>query len=249
MMLVFVHFFISVEFLMVHVPGWIDSLYPITHAHNALQGGVATVMLTMFFLRKFGGYKDYIGLDQFWGLGKLLLALSLLWFWFWFSSFMVLWYGKKPSEQAVLELLVKGPYLYLFITIFLLVFILPWFTMIWNPVRRSVWGPPILAASILVGTLLDRIRLYVGAWDVAEKSNMMKSMLHMEMEEVPGTIPSLGYTDAFVIVGFISGSVLIFMLATRLIPAINIWERKEMLLYKAEVQFHRTKVMVMGKPR
>ena len=121
--------------------------------------------------------------------------------------------------------------------------------MIWNPVRRSVWGPPILAGSILVGTLLDRIRLYVGAWDVAEKSEMMHSMMHMEMEEVPGTIPSLGIADAFVIVGFIAGSVLIFMLATRLIPAINIWERKEMLLYKAEVQFHRTKVMVMGKPR
>ena len=99
MMLVFVHFFISVEFLMVHVPGWIDSLYPITAAHNALQAGVATMMLTMFFLRKFGGYEDYIGLDQFWGLGKLLLALSLLWFWFWFCSFNVLWYGKKPSEQ------------------------------------------------------------------------------------------------------------------------------------------------------
>ena len=118
MMLIFVHFFISVEFLMVHVPGWIDSLYPITHAHNALQGGVATVMLTMLCLRQFGGYKDYIGLDQFWGLGKLLLALSLLWFWFWFSSFNLFWYAKRPNEVAVLELLVKGPYREMFIATF-----------------------------------------------------------------------------------------------------------------------------------
>lgn len=247
MMLVFVHFFISVEFLMVHVPGWIDSLYPITHAHNALQAGVATVMLTMFFLRQFGGYKDYIGLDQFWGLGKLLLALSLLWFWFWFSSFNVFWYGGKPSEQAVLELLVKGPYLYLFITIFILVFILPWFTMIWNPVRRSVWGPPILATSILLGTLLDRIRLYVASWDVAGKN--FANQLEMKMHDVPTKIPAPEYADILIIVGFISGSIFIFMLATRLIPAVNIWEQKEMLLYKAEVQFHRTKVMVMGKSR
>jgi len=247
MMLVFVHFFISVEFLMVHVPGWIDSLYPITHAHNALQAGVATVMLTMFFLRQFGGYKDYIGLDQFWGLGKLLLALSLLWFWFWFSSFNVFWYGKKPSEQAVLELFVKGPYLYLFITIFILVFILPWFTMIWNPVRRSIWGPPILAASVLLGTLLDRIRLYVASWDVAGKN--MVSQLEMKMSEVPTKIPAPEIADIFIMVGFIGGSILTFMLATRLIPAINLWEQKEMLLYKAEVQFHRTKVTIMGKSR
>jgi hypothetical protein len=50
-------------------------------------------------------------------------------------------------------------------------------------------------------------------------------------------------------VRFIAGSILIFMLATRLIPAVNLWEQKEMLLYKAEIQFHRTKVTVMGKPR
>ena len=248
MMLVFVHFFISVEFLMVHVPGWIDSLYPITAAHNALQAGVATMMLTMFFLRKFGGYEDYIGIDQFWGLGKLLLALSLLWFWFWFCSFNVLWYGKKPSEQAVLELLVKGPYLYMFIAIFILVFIFPWFTMIWNPVRRSTWGPPIIAVSVLIGTFLDRVRLYVGAWDVAGSSKIV-SQLEMKMTEVPSKIPVPDIGDIFLILGFIGGSVLVFMFATRIIPAVNIWEQKEILLYEAEEQFHRTKVKVMGKPR
>ena len=157
------------------------------------------------------------------------------------------WYGKKPSEQAVLELFVKGPYLYLFITIFILVFILPWFTMIWNPVRRSIWGPPILAASVLLGTLLDRIRLYVASWDVAGKN--MVSQLEMKMSEVPTKIPAPEIADIFIMVGFIGGSILTFMLATRLIPAINLWEQKEMLLYKAEVQFHRTKVTIMGKSR
>ena len=104
MMMVFVHFLISVDFLMTLVPGWIDSLYPVTHAANALQAAAATMVLTAWILRTFCGYERYIGLDQIWGLGKLMFALSLLWFWFWFSSFNVLWYGKKPSEQAVIEL-------------------------------------------------------------------------------------------------------------------------------------------------
>jgi molybdopterin-containing oxidoreductase family membrane subunit len=253
MMLVFVHFFISVEFLMVHVPGWIDSLYPITHAHNALQGGVATVMLTMFFLRQFGGYKEHIGIEQFWALGKLLLALSLLWFWFWFCSFQLLWYGKKPTEVSVLELLVTGPYRELFISVFLLVFIIPWFTMIWNPIRRSIWGPTIIAVSVLIGTFLDRIRLYVGAWDVASfKSKLINpdtDMLGMELAEVPNNIVMPGMADIFLTVGFIGGSIFIYLLATRIIPAVNIWEKKEFLLYKAEIQFHRVKVIVLGKPR
>ena len=247
MMLIFVHFFISVEFLMVHVPGWIDSLYPITHAHNALQGGVATVMLTMLCLRQFGGYKDYIGLDQFWGLGKLLLALSLLWFWFWFSSFNLFWYAKRPNEVAVLELLVKGPYREMFIATFLLVFIFPWFTMIWNPVRRSIWGPSMIAVAVLIGTLLDRIRLYVGAWDVASLNTA--SMMEMKLSEVPDKIPAPQIWDVFMIIGFIGASVFIYMMATRLIPTVNVWEQKEYLLYRAEVQFHRVKVLVLGKAR
>ena len=241
------HFFISVEFLMVHVPGWIDSLYPITHAHNALQGGVATVMLTMLCLRQFGGYKDYIGLDQFWGLGKLLLALSLLWFWFWFSSFNLFWYAKRPNEVAVLELLVKGPYREMFIATFLLVFIFPWFTMIWNPVRRSIWGPSMIAVAVLIGTLLDRIRLYVGAWDVASINTA--SMMEMKLNEVPDKIPAPQIWDVFMIIGFIGASVFIYMMATRLIPTVNVWEQKEYLLYRAEVQFHRVKVLVLGKAR
>ncbi|MCL0054508.1 hypothetical protein M1N56_01370 [Dehalococcoidia bacterium] len=247
MMLVFSHFFISVEFLMVHVPGWIDSLYPITHAHNALQAGVATVMLTIFCLRQFGGFRDYIGLDQMWALGKLMLALSLLWFWFWFSSFNLYWYGKKPSEISVLELLIKGPYREIFIAEFLLVFIIPWFTMIWNPIRRSIWGPTLIAVSILCGTLLDRIRLYVGAWDVAGRD--FASMYQMKLSEVPVKIPTPDVADIFLIVGFIGGSIFLFMMATRLLPAINVWEQKELLLYKAEIQYHRTRVTVLGKSR
>ena len=109
MMLVFVHFLISVDFLMTLVPGWIDALYPVTHAANSLQAAAATMVLTAWVLRTFCGYERYIGLDQIWGLGKLMFALSLLWFWFWFSSFNVLWYGKKPSEQAVIHLLMTGP--------------------------------------------------------------------------------------------------------------------------------------------
>ena len=55
--------------------------------------------------------------------------------------------------------------------------------------------------------------------------------------------------DGVIILGFVSGAVFLYMMASRLIPVINIWEQKELLLYNAEVQFHRAKVKVMGKPR
>ena len=240
MMLIFVHFLISVDFAMALVPGWIDALFPATHAFNSLQAGVATVLLTMFFLRQFGGYKEHIGLDQFWGLGKLLFALSLLWFWFWFSSFNILWYGKMPKEQRALELLMVGPYQPAFMAAFVLNFLVPFFLMVWNPVRKSIWGPTLIAVSVLVGTLFDRVRIFVAAYSVDQPDKH-------ELHDVPQAILP-GLPDILIWVGAISGSVLVYLLASRVFPVMNIWEQKELLLYKFHKPFHRTEVMVLGKP-
>ena len=242
-MLVFTHFLISVDFVMALVPGWIDALFPATQAHNALQAGVATVLVTMFLLRQFGGYKDYLGLDQFWALGKLLLALSLLWFWFWFSSFIVLWYGAKPGEQAVLRLMMAGPYQPAFMAAFVMCFIVPLFTLIWNPLRKSIWGPTIIAVGVLVGVFFERIRIWVAAYSVAgveDKHELSLSAIP------PAVMPDIA--DVLIWVGAIAGMVLVYMLASRVLPVISIWEQKELLLYKSHKSFHRTEVVVLGKP-
>jgi Ni/Fe-hydrogenase subunit HybB-like protein len=244
MMLVFTHFVIVADFLMPFVPGWIDALFPATHAFNALQGGVATVLVTLFVMRKFGGYSDFIQFDQMWGLGKLLLATSLLWIWFSFSSFMIFWFGKKPNELYTLDLLMTGPYLWLFVAVFILVFIVPFFTLIWNPVRRSTWGPPLIACFVLVGTLFDRVRLYVAAYSVPADADMHGPI---PLDLVPAAV----YPDVFdilITIGVIAGAVLIYMLGTRLIPVINVWEQRELLIYQVHKQFHRTEVQVLGKP-
>ena len=244
MMLVFVHFLISVDFAMALVPGWIDALYPATHAVNALQGGVATVLLTMFFMRQFGGYRDYIGHDQFWGLGKLLLALSLMWFYFWFSSFIVLWYGKKPNEQAAIDLVMTGPYLGAFFTAFIMCFIVPLLLLIWNPVRRSIWGPTLIATSVIIGIFFDRIRVYVAAYSVPGIGDPLVDK--HELHAIPKTnLPDIA--DIFIIIGAISGALLVYMLATRIIPAVSIWEQRESLLYKVQKPFHRAEVTVLAK--
>ena len=241
MMLVTAHFAFSIDFAIALVPGWVDALYPATHAHNSLQAGVAITLIAMFVMYRFGGYKDYITLDQFWGLGKLLFALSLLWFWFWFSSFIVFWFGAKPAEEAVLDLLFVGPYLPIFFIVFMFAFFVPLWSMIWNPLRKSVLGPVVIACGVLIATLFDRIRVYVSAFSVSESTDK-----HQLVEIPDAVLP--GLPDVLIWVGGISACILIYMLGTRIIPPINIWEQKELLLYRIHKPFHRTEVQVLGKP-
>ena len=145
---------------------------------------MAITLVTMYVLYRFGGYKDYINLDQFWGLGKLLFSLSLLWFWFWFSSFIIFWFGAKPAEEAVLDLLFVGPYLPIFFIVFTFAFLVPLWAMIWNPLRKSVWGPVIIACGVLIATFFDRIRVYVAAFSVSDSPNKH------QMVEIPGGSPA-----------------------------------------------------------
>ena len=121
--------------------------------------------------------------------------------------------------------------------------------MMWNPVRKSLWGPPLVAAVVLVGTFFDRVRLYVAAYSVPGIGDPDVPKLELTVEEVQHmSMVMPGVADVMIIVGTLSGSVLLYLLATRITPIISIWEQKELLLYKLHKPFHRTEVLVLGKP-
>ena len=49
-------------------------------------------------------------------------------------------------------------------------------------------------------------------------------------------------------VGGLAGAALVYLLATRVVPVISIWEQKELTLYKLHKPFHRLEeVLVLGK--
>jgi Ni/Fe-hydrogenase subunit HybB-like protein len=119
--------------------------------------------------------------------------------------------------------------------------------MMWNPLRKSIWGPTLIATSVLIGTFFDRIRLYVAAYSVPGigEPNVDKHELHLDA--IPkANLPDMA--DIFLIVGTISGAILIYILASRVFPVVNIWEQRELLLYRVHKRFHRVEVVVLGKP-
>lgn len=240
MFLIFVHMMISVDFSMSLVPGWKDAIYPAYHGLSGLQSGVAVVLVTMFVLRRWGGLGGYIEVDQFWGLSKLLLALSLLWFYFWWASFFTYWYGRTPAEQAVIKLLMFESYKPAFVISFLMCFPLPFFVLMWNFVRKTDWGPPLAGIIILIGTFFNMVRLYVPAFSVEDPTQ------HALEHVPPAILPAL--PDVLVVAGALGGAVLFYMLATRVFPISNIWELKEGLLLQRVKTLLKTEVRVLAKP-
>ena len=242
LILVFTHFLISTDFAMSMVPGWRDAIFPMYHSISSIQAGIASVVLALWIARRFGGMERYIHLDQFWSLGKLLFAFSLLWFYFFFSAFIVFWYGRSNPDIAFLDLLIRGPMIHGFFIAFIACFFAPWWLLIWNRLRTSVNGPPAVAVVVLFGILVDRIRLYVPSWSVPG------DQIHNSyLSEIPGTLwPDV--FDILTIIGAISASLLLMLLATRLIPAVSIWEIQQMNLLSRPVKYLRTHGVLVAKP-
>ena len=201
------------------LPGLKDAIAPATAVVNGLHAATGMTLLILFLMRRFGGYERYFTVDQFWALSKPLLALSLLWFYFWWASFITFWYGRQPGESSLQRLLILDSYRGPLMVSFFLNFMGPLIALVWNPVRRSIWGPVLVGTGIVIGAFINQVRLYVSAFSVADPG-----------QHVLSPVPGGQWPDApdvLIVIGGISGCVLMFMLVSKLIPVVSIWEVAE----------------------
>jgi molybdopterin-containing oxidoreductase family membrane subunit len=242
LILVFVNFLITTDFGQSLVPGWRDAIFPMYHSISSFQAGVAGIVIALWAARRYMHLEKYIHVDAFWSLGRLLFALTLLWVYFFYSSFIVFWYGRSATDISTLDLLIRGPMMYAFIAAIILIWFVPWWILIWNKVRRSVNGMAIGAAVILVGVLIDRIRIFVPAWSVPP------DQIHQRwLEKIPDTI----YPDVFdilIMAGGISLAVLIILLMTRVIPVLSVWQVQEFNLLSKPIKYVRGQATQIAKP-
>ena len=242
LMLIYTHFLFTSDFAMGVVPGWRDAIFPMYHAMSSIQAGVAVTIITAWAARRYLGLHDYLRLDQFWSLGRLLFATSLLWIYFFFSAFIVFWYGRSFADIAWVDLFIRGPMIWAFIPGLFMSFLLPWWWLVWNRVRTSVNGPAIGAVIVLFGLLLDRVRLYVSAWSVPPEQ------IH---ERYLKTIPETMWPDAFdymIIVGALGAAALMILLITRVVPIVSIWQMQEYQLLTKPVKYIRGHGVLVAKP-
>lgn len=239
----FVHVFLVADLAMSLVPGWKSAVFAPYHGVSSLQAGISISLITLALLRRFGGLERYVNLDPFWGASKILLGTTLLFFYLTWSELLLTWYGRLPEEQAILGLLMFGPYQGFFILSFCLNFVVPFLLLIWNPIRQSIGGPVLVSSIVLIGNFIDRLRIYVASWSVAAPVGV-----HLDVEHLPATVFP-GMLDIAVIVGALAAVGALYLLALRLVPPISLWEYKTGLLLRVERPYAKTEVAVVAKPR
>ena len=240
MLLVFVQFIISSDYAQSMIPGYKDAIFPVFYTLTGFQVALGTCLVILYVMRRWGGYHEYYGKAVFWSASKVQLGLTLLWAYHLFSFFITYWYGRLVVEQNVIRYLMGDSYGGVFTANVLLSFVIPFLLLLWNPVRRSAWGPPLAGLSAALGALMFSVRIFVGG---ANSGNVYAALL----DHVPAPVyPDLW--DIFMVIGGIGGAAFIYLVATRILPVLSVWEVKEGALYQRMSRFIRGEYMVLAKP-
>jgi Ni/Fe-hydrogenase subunit HybB-like protein len=236
MLAVFVHLLVSSDLALSLVPGWHSAVIPAYHVVSGFEAAVALVIVATAMVR------PEAHLETFHASAKLLLALALLWFYLVWCELLTYWYGRTPDEQGLLSLFMFGPGSGLFLVAFVCEFLAPVLVLMWNAARsnnRAVTG---VAAVVVIGSYVDRLRLYVGAWSVATPR---------AEEHLPDVLPPLalpGLPEIAASVGTLALVALVLLVLVRRVPWVSTWEMKAVERLVRERRLLRTRVSVIGRP-
>jgi molybdopterin-containing oxidoreductase family membrane subunit len=243
MTVVFMHFVFSSDYAQSLIPGWKDSIFPVIYTVTSFQVSLGAILVALFVLRRWGGYEGYIGKSTFWSASKVLLGITLLWIYHMFAFFITFWYGRLEIEQNIIQYLITDTYSIIFILNALFSFVLPFAVLVWNPVRRTDWGPALAGLLVVIGGLLFNIRIFVASANAAPGEKLYAFF----MEHVPAPVyPDVW--DVFMVVGGLGGAVFIYLLSTRILPVLSLWEVKEGTLYQKWGKLFRGEYQILGKP-
>jgi len=240
MFLIYVHFVLTTEFAQSLVPGWKDSIFPPSFSLMSFQASLGLILIILFAMRRYCGYQEYIGISTFWSASKLMLAFTLLWAYHTFAFFITFWFGRLEVEQNIIKYLFVQSYGALFVANLFFTFALPFLILLWNPVRKTAWGPALAGASALIGAFLYCIRIFVGSFNAG-------NIYGIGLDNVPAPVyPDI--FDVFLLVGGIGAAALFYLATTKIIPIMSVWEVKEGTKYQKMGTLIRGEYLILAKP-
>ena len=209
-----VHTIIGWIFAMTLRPMWHSTIFGPYFVVGAIHSGIAAILVAMVILRRVYRLEQYFKPIHFDYMGRMLLVMSLLWFYFTFAEHLTVFYGAEPAEMRTFWAKVTGTYAVPFWTMNLGCFLIP-FVLMARRATRTPRGVTIAGIAVVIGMWLERYNIVVPTsvnpiWEIEATARYLPSWIEISIMAAAS-----------------AGFVLLYMIATKFIPIVSIWEIKE----------------------
>ena len=207
-----VHTIVSWDFAATRMVGWHTTIFGPFFVVGAILSGVSAVAMVLIIVRgTMKNMKYFIRPEHFDAIGKLILIVSMGWAYFFYNEFMLEWYGGEVTGHAVLDFLLSSPVWWIMLTCNM---VIPFVTLWSKKVRRTPWMLFTVTALINVGMYFERVVII----------NWIPFRNRMPFDwgdYMPRPI------EISITIGSFCLFALLYVVMSRLIPLIPVWEVKE----------------------
>lgn len=195
--------------------GWDSTIFGPYFVTGAFVAGVGALSVAMYFFRNNYKLHDYITLDHFDKVGKLLVLVSLVYLYFNVNEFLVPGYKEAPHDHTHLQELLVGKHALLFWSTQFMGLLLPIILLVFKRFRKPL---PMLIIGIFV---------IIGAW-LKRFIIVIPTQEHpfLPIQNVPHNFfvyqPTL-IEIAITLASFVL-TLMIITVLSKVIPIVPIWE-------------------------
>lgn len=115
----------------------------------------AVIIIVLALLRQQGRLKGLVTEEHFHDLAKILFAFTVFWAYVAFSQYFLIWYANIPEETAFYNARKSGGWQYLSAFICFGHFIVPFYLLLWRPIRRTPALLCLMAAWAILMQVVD----------------------------------------------------------------------------------------------
>jgi molybdopterin-containing oxidoreductase family membrane subunit len=220
-----VHSIVSFDFAVAVLPGWHTTIFPPYFVAGAIFSGFGMVVTIMTILREaVPVFKDYITLNHMENMNKIIMATGMMVGYAYGSEFFIAWYSGVEYEQFTFVNRAFGPYWWAYWIMVTCNVIIP--QLFWSKYfRRSI--PWMFVISIFVN---------IGMW--FERFVITVTSLHRDFLPSNWGMWVATIFDYGALFGSFGMFFTLFLLYTRVLPAISIAEVKPVLYVGHEGDGH-----------
>ena len=216
------HSVVALDFAVGIPPGWHSTLFPPYFVAGAVFSGFAMVMTMVIPLRKVFHLEDFITMRHLDNMAKITLAVGLLITYAYIMEFFTSWYSGSNFEISQTLYRLTGPYapiFYLMLTCNVLVPQLLWF----KKLRHNLVVLFIVSLLINIGMWIERLVIVI----TATAHGFMPSSWGFY-------VPT--FWDWSIFIGTLGMFLAFLFVFLRLLPAISIFEMRELVKKQQEGQ-------------